>query len=82
MLPLCNGINGKELLNLYIMCKKSAVSMYHALKFELLKSQEKVLSIATYLHFLDRLNDICADHLPIATFLESEYLGDYLHDDE
>ncbi|CAF4515379.1 unnamed protein product, partial [Rotaria magnacalcarata] len=55
MIPLCKGINGEELHDLYSMCKANSSSMYRALKFELLHGHNRILPIATYLRFVSRL---------------------------
>ncbi len=52
MVPLCDGINGEELSNLYIMCKTNSTSMYRSLKF---------------LRFSSRMRVICDDGLPSNT---------------
>jgi hypothetical protein len=81
-LPLCNGINGEELLDLYRMCSSSSVTMYRSLKFELLNGHEKFLPIATFLHFIDRLRAINKNHLASNRYIYNENLGEYSEDDE
>jgi hypothetical protein len=82
LLPLFNGINGKELVNLYEMCMMSSVSMYRSLKSELFTVHDKVLSISAYLHFIDRLRSVCDDVSPLNTSIYRKYLEEYLPDDE
>ncbi|CAF1178304.1 unnamed protein product [Didymodactylos carnosus] len=55
MLPFCQQINGEELHFLYKMCKSNPNSIYLSLKSELYKTQHKVLPIATYVRFVNRL---------------------------
>ncbi|CAF1013086.1 unnamed protein product [Rotaria sordida] len=81
-LPLCDGINGNELNNLYDMCRNNSALMYDALKFELLKLHDKCLPISTYLRFMSRLGAVCADNLPLNPLIYRKYLEEYLHDDE
>jgi len=82
LLPLCNGLNGEELLYLYAMCKKSSVEMYHSLKFELLKIHEKVLPISTFLHFVHRLHPVNTSSLLLNRYIYRENLEEYSPDDE
>ena len=82
LLPICNGINGKELVDLYEMCRINSVSMYHSLKFELLTVHDKVLPISSYLHFIDRLRSVCDGRLPLNTCIYRKHLEDFLQDDE
>ncbi|CAF3401205.1 unnamed protein product [Rotaria sp. Silwood1] len=82
LLPLCDGINGDELNSLYGMCRSSLVSMYDSLKFELLKLHDKILPISTYLHFISSLSAVCADDLPLNTYICSTYVEEHLRDDE
>jgi len=82
LLPLCNGINGEELLDLYGMCKNSSVSMYRSLKFELLTVHEKVLPISTFLHFISQLGVVNDGDLPLNRCIYSEHLEEYSQDDE
>ncbi|CAF4239391.1 unnamed protein product [Rotaria sordida] len=81
-LPLCHGINGNELNNLYDMCRNNSALMYDALTSELLKLHDKFLPISTYLHFMSRLGAVCADNLPLNPLIYRKYLEEYLHDDE
>jgi hypothetical protein len=67
MVPLCDGINGEELSNLYVMCKTNSTSMYRSLKFELLHSHHRILPISTFLRFSSRMRVICDDGLPSNT---------------
>ncbi|UJR27607.1 hypothetical protein I4U23_008888 [Adineta vaga] len=69
ILPLFEGINGRELFDLYSMCKINSVLMYRSLKSELLKMHDKVLTIATYLHFIDRLRTVCDHGSSLDTFV-------------
>jgi hypothetical protein len=57
-LPLCNGINGVELFDLYGMRRSSSVTMYRLLKFEVSDVHEKVLPISTVVHFIDQLRAV------------------------
>jgi len=82
LLPLCNGINGEELLDLYGMCRSNSVSMYRELKFELLKVHEKVLPISTFLHFVNRLRPVNNSSLLLNRYIYSENLEEYSQDDE
>jgi hypothetical protein len=59
MMPLCVGIAGEELVDLYQMCKVNPSAMYRTLKFELLHRQHRLLPIATYLRFFSRMRSIC-----------------------
>ncbi len=81
-LPLCNGINGEELLDLYRMCRNGSVTMYRLLKFELLNVHDQVLPISTFLHFIDRLRAINKNHLPSNRYIYNENLTEYSEDDE
>jgi hypothetical protein len=82
LLPICNGINGEELLDLYGMCMSNSVSMYRELKFELLNVHEKVLPIATFLHFVNRLRPVNNSSLLLNRYIYSEHLEEYSQDDE
>ena len=64
MIPLCDGINGEELSELYSMCKANSTSMYRSLKFELLHSHHRILPISTFLRFMSRMRSMCDDGLP------------------
>jgi hypothetical protein len=64
MVPLCDGITGEELYNLYVMCKTNAALMYRSLKFELLHGHHRILPISTFLRFVSRMRVICDDGLP------------------
>jgi hypothetical protein len=63
MIPLCNGINGEELSNLYAMCKANPTAMYRSLRFELLHGYHRILPISTFLHFMSRTRVICDNEL-------------------
>ena len=80
VLPLFGAINGRELVELYAMCKLDSVSMYRSLKSELLRLHDKVLTIATYLHFIDRLRTICDNGLPLDTFVCDRQVAECLDD--
>ena len=82
LIPLCEGMNGAELLDLYGMCKSSSVTMYRSLKFELLNNHEKVLPIATFLHFIRRLRVVDGSNLPLNLYIYSEHLAEHSQDDE
>jgi hypothetical protein len=82
LLPLCNGINGEELRDLYGMCKSSSASMYHSLKSELLYVHDKVLPISTFLHFISQLRAICDGDLPLNRYIDNKYLAEYFQDGE
>lgn len=82
LLPLCEGMNGAELLDLYGMCKSSSVTMYRSLKFELLNNHEKLLPIATFLHFIRRLRVVDDSNLPLSLYIYSEHLAEHSQDDE
>ncbi len=64
LVPLCDGINGEELCDLYAMCKANSASMYRSLKFELLHGYHRILPISTFLRFFSRMRAACADGLP------------------
>ncbi len=64
MIPLCDGINGEELSNLYVMCRANSSSMYRSLKFELLHGHHRILPISTYLRFFSRMRALCEDVIP------------------
>lgn len=81
LLPLCNGLNGEELLDLYGMCKTSSVTMYQSLKFELLKIHEKILPISTFLHFVNQLRAVNGSPLLSNGYVHNEYLEEHLKDD-
>jgi len=81
-LPLCNGLNGEELLDLYGMCKSNSVSMYSSLKFELLNIHEKVLPISTFLHFVSQLRVVDDNGLLLNRYIRSEYLDENSQDEE
>ncbi|CAF0925013.1 unnamed protein product, partial [Adineta ricciae] len=82
VLPLFGAINGRELVELYAMCKLDSVSMYRSLKSELLRLHDKVLTIATYLHFIDRLRSICDNGLPLETFACDRKVAECLDDSD
>jgi hypothetical protein len=82
MIPLCDGIDGEELVNLYAMCKTSSASMYRSLKFELLHVHHRLLSISTYLHFISRMRVICSDGLPSHAHTANKANNDDFNDDE
>jgi hypothetical protein len=63
MIPLCDGINGEELSNLYAMCRANSSSMYRSLKFELLHGHHRILPISTYLRFFSRMRAVCEDRI-------------------
>ncbi|CAF1319669.1 unnamed protein product [Adineta steineri] len=79
-LPLCDGINGQELIELYVMCKMNSVSMYRCLKSELLKIHDKVLLISTFLHFIERLRAVCDRGLPLDACICNNNLEECLED--
>jgi hypothetical protein len=81
-IPLCNGLNGEEFLDLYGMCKSNSVTMYRSLKSELLSNHEKVLPISTFLHFIHRLHLVDANDQPLNMYIYNQYLAEYLQDDE
>jgi len=64
MIPLCDGITGEELSNLYAMCRANLSSMYRSLKFELLHGHHRILPISTYLRFISRMRAVCDDGIP------------------
>ncbi len=64
MIPLCDGITGEELSNLYAMCRENSSSMYRSLKFELLHGHHRILPISTYLRFISRMRAVCDDGIP------------------
>jgi hypothetical protein len=64
MIPLCDGINGEELSNLYVMCRANSSSMYRSLKFELLHGHHRILPISTYLRFISCMRAVCEDVIP------------------
>jgi hypothetical protein len=82
LLPLCDGLNGMELLDLYAMCKSSSVMMYRFLKFELSKIHDKVLLISTYLRFVRSLRSICNNELQLSAYICTEHLEEHLQDDD
>lgn len=55
ILPLCPGIDGHRLLQLYEMCLINRESMYQSLKFELNERHHRLLPIADYLNFLHEI---------------------------
>jgi hypothetical protein len=59
MIPLCDGITGEELSDLYVMCRANSSSMYRSLKFELLHGHHRILPISTYLRFISRMRAVC-----------------------
>lgn len=61
MVPLCHGIAGNELMELYGMCRSNPSSMYRSLKFELLHGYHRLLPIATYLRFVTLMRSVCGD---------------------
>ncbi|CAF3373963.1 unnamed protein product [Rotaria socialis] len=63
MIPLCNGINGEELYDLYSMCKANSSAMYRSLRSELLHGHSRILPIATYLRFMSVMRSVCDDML-------------------
>jgi hypothetical protein len=82
LLPLCNTINGMELLDLYAMCKSSSVLMYRFLKFELLKVHDKVLPISTYLRFINCLRAICDNDSELSAYVSVKHLEEYMQEDD
>jgi hypothetical protein len=64
MIPLCDGITGEELSNLYVMCKANSSSMYRSLKFELLHGHHRILPISTYLRFISCMRAVCENGIP------------------
>ena len=82
LILLCEGMNGAELVDLYGMCKSSSVTMYRSLKFELLNNHEKVLPIATFLHFIRQLRVVDGSDLPLNLYIYSEHLAEHCQDDE
>jgi hypothetical protein len=82
LIPLCSGLNGEELLDLYGMCKSNSVTMYRLLKLELLNIHEKVLPVSTFLHFIHRLHFVNGNDLPLNMYIYNEHLAEYLQDDE
>lgn len=64
MVPLCDGITGEELSDLYAMCRANSASMYRSLKFELLHGHHRILPISTFLRFVSRMRAACEDGLP------------------
>ncbi len=82
LIPLCNGLNGEELLDLYGMCKSSSIIMYRSLKSELLDIHEKVLPISTFLHFIHRLRIVDGNDIPLNMYIYTEHLPEHSQDDE
>ncbi|UJR27608.1 hypothetical protein I4U23_008889 [Adineta vaga] len=80
MVPLCDGINGEELSELYVMCKANSTSMYRSLKFELLHGHHRILPISTFLRFMSRMRSVSDDGLSSNTQTvhktEEEHSGD------
>lgn len=76
LIPLCQEMNGEELLNLYAMCKYSSASMYRSLKFELFNLHEKVLSISTFLHFINRLGRIIDEDVGSNKYIYRQHLSE------
>jgi hypothetical protein len=72
MVPLCDGITGDELSNLYVMCKSNPALMYRSLKFELLHGHHRILPISTFLRFNSRMRVLCDDGLPSKTKSEKK----------
>jgi len=63
LLPICQQMNGEELLNLHAMCKQCSILMYRSLKDELLNIHDQILPISTFLHFIHRIDSIAEYHL-------------------
>jgi ethanolamine ammonia-lyase large subunit len=82
MIPLCDGINGEELMNLYTMCKTNSALMYRSLKFELLHGHHRILPIATYLHFVSRIRLACSNGLCTSSPTANKHPDVYLQDCE
>lgn len=61
MVPLCHGITGEELLDLYGMCRANPSSMYRSMKFELIHTHHRLLPIATYLRFVTLVRSAIGD---------------------
>jgi len=82
MIPLCDGINGEELSNLYVMCRANSSSMYRSLKFELLHGHHRILPISTFLHFVSRMRAADDNELPSNTHMMKKIPEDHFPDDE
>lgn len=82
LLPLFGNINGRELVELYTMCRVDSVSMYRSLKAEMLRVHEKVLTISVYLHFIDRLRTVCDQGLRLDALIPSKHIAESLEDDD
>jgi hypothetical protein len=80
LLPLFGSINGRELLEVYTMCRVDSVAMYRSLKAELMKVHEKVLTISTYLHFIDRLRTVGDHGLPLDALMSNRHTEECLEE--
>ncbi|CAF1511476.1 unnamed protein product, partial [Adineta steineri] len=81
MIPLCNGINGEELRDLYAMCKSNSASMYRSLKFELLHGHHRILPVSTFLRFMSRMRSACDNGSSSNTQTVTKIKEDHIQED-
>ncbi|CAF0829826.1 unnamed protein product [Rotaria sp. Silwood1] len=66
IIPLCEAMNGRALMELYKMCTNHRLRAYSVLKNELISMHKARLSISIYSRFLSLLEDFIKFHVVLA----------------